>query len=170
MIFLKSKEICIDRSSVRHFRCKAFWGCFNIVMSEAFRCLVSGTIPLSDFSFMHRHSINKKTVRPASSEPHIRYLCSQLSPGTLTAHERFCLVLLCSQPDTVHRFPLRKTQTSTPLAEGSYTGKGPRPVITPTRADCGYRAPLLPRLHGVFSISVFKGFVKHFTVPFFASL
>ena len=22
-------------------------------------------------------------------------------PGTLTAHERFCLVLLCSQPDTV---------------------------------------------------------------------
>ena len=31
-------------------------------------------------------------------------------PGCLTAHERFCLVLLCSQPDTVHRFPLRKTE------------------------------------------------------------
>ena len=31
-------------------------------------------------------------------------------PGTLTAHERFYLVLLCSQPDTVRRFPLRKTK------------------------------------------------------------
>ena len=40
-------------------------------------------------------------------------------PGFLTSHERFCLVLLCSQPDTVHRFPLRKTQTSSLLAGGS---------------------------------------------------
>jgi len=31
-------------------------------------------------------------------------------PGTLTAHERFYLVLLCSQPDTVRRFPLRETK------------------------------------------------------------
>ena len=28
----------------------------------------------------------------------------------LTAHGRFYLVLLCSQPDTVRRFPLRKTE------------------------------------------------------------
>ena len=40
-------------------------------------------------------------------------------PGFLTSHGRFCLVLLCSQPDTVHRFPLRKTQTSSLLAGGS---------------------------------------------------
>ena len=31
-------------------------------------------------------------------------------PGCLAAHERFRLVLLCSQPDTVHGFPLRKTE------------------------------------------------------------
>lgn len=69
-------------------------------------------------------------------------------PGTLTAHERFHLVLLRSHPDTVHGFSLRKTQTSTPLTKGSYTGAGPRSSITPTGADCGYRAPLTPRLHG----------------------
>ncbi len=40
-------------------------------------------------------------------------------PGTLTAHERFCLVLLCSQSDTVRRGSLRKTQTSTPPPTGS---------------------------------------------------
>ncbi len=43
-------------------------------------------------------------------------------PGTLTAHRRFCLVLLRSRPDTVRRFLLRKTQTSSPLTKGSYTG------------------------------------------------
>ena len=69
-------------------------------------------------------------------------------PGTLAAHERFHLVLLCSHPDTVHGFPLRKTQTSTPLVKGSYTSIRPRSSITPTGADCGYRAPLTPRLHG----------------------
>ena len=31
-------------------------------------------------------------------------------PGDLTAHGKFRLVLLCSQPDTVRRFPLRKTE------------------------------------------------------------
>ena len=69
-------------------------------------------------------------------------------PGTLAAHERFHLVLLCSHPDTVRGFPLRKTQTSTPLIKGSYTSIHPRSSITPTGADCGYRAPLTPRLHG----------------------
>ena len=77
-------------------------------------------------------------------------------PGTLTAHEKFCLVLLCSQPDTVHRHPLRKTQTSSPLIEGSHKGAGPRPDITPAIADCRYRGPLLPRLHGLLSIPVLK--------------
>ena len=81
-------------------------------------------------------------------------------PGTLTAHERFHLVLLCSHPDTVHGFPLRKTQTSTPLIKGSYTSVRPRKSITPTRADCGYRTPLTPRLHGFISILCFCLFVN----------
>ena len=78
-------------------------------------------------------------------------------PGTLTAHEKFCLVLLCSQPDTVHRHPLRETQTSSPLIEGSHKSAGPRPDITPAIADFRYRRPLLSRLHGLFSIPFFSG-------------
>ena len=74
----------------------------------------------------------------------------------LTAHERFCLVLLCSQPDTVHRFPLRKTQTSSPLIKGSPTVTNPGQSITPTIADCWYRAPLPPRLLGDLSIACFR--------------
>ena len=46
-------------------------------------------------------------------------------PGTLAAHGNFCLVLLCSQPDTVHRHPLRKTQTSSPLVKGSNMSQKP---------------------------------------------
>ena len=64
--------------------------------------------------------------------------------------ERFCLVLLCSQPDTVHRFLSRKTQISTSLFEGSPTRNDPRPINTPAIADCRYRAPLTPRLRGNF--------------------
>ncbi len=81
-------------------------------------------------------------------------------PGTLTAHGRFRLVLLCSHPDTVHGFPLRKTQTSTPLIKGSCTSVRPRTRITPTRADCGYRTPLTSRLHGFISILFFSLFVN----------
>ena len=43
----------------------------------------------------------------------------------LALHRSFCLVLLHSCPDTVHRFLLRKTQTSTPLFRGSPTVKTP---------------------------------------------
>ena len=41
---------------------------------------------------------------------HKRYLDSQLDPGTLTTPGRFCLVLLRSRPDTVHRFPSHETR------------------------------------------------------------
>ena len=41
-----------------------------------------------------------------------RYPRRQLRPGALAAHEKFRLVLLCSQPDTVHGLSLRKTQSS----------------------------------------------------------
>lgn len=61
------------------------------------------------------------TVRRTSKVYHRRYFYSQLGPGALTAHRRVCLALLHSWPDAVHRFLLRKTQTSTPLIEGSST-------------------------------------------------
>ena len=81
-------------------------------------------------------------------------------PGTLTAHTRFLLVLLHSCPDTVRGFALRETQTSTPLIEGGYTRRHPRENITPTRADCRYRAPLTPRLHGYSSILFLQDLVN----------
>ena len=59
-------------------------------------------------------------------------------------------MLLHSCPDTVHRFPLRKTQTSSSLIEGGSTMHDPRRVITPAVADCRYRAPLSPQLRGNF--------------------
>ena len=57
-------------------------------------------------------------------------------------------MLLCSQPDTVHRFLLRRTRTSMPLIQGSFRPNSPGQDITPTKADCRYRAPPSPRLHG----------------------
>ena len=42
-------------------------------------------------------------------KPHMPDLTTA-PPSFLTAHGRFYLVLLCSQPDTVRRFPLRKTE------------------------------------------------------------
>ena len=59
-------------------------------------------------------------------------------------------MLLHSCPDTVREFLLRKTQTSTPLTKGSSAVKCPGQDITPAGADCRYRAPLSPRLHGSF--------------------
>ena len=103
--------------------------------------------------------------RSALNHDHERYSYSLLSSGTLTAHESFCLVLLYSYPDTVHRFPLRKTQASTPLIRGSPTVNGPGQNITPTIADCWYRAPLPPQLLGDLSISFFQKKVNGFAHP-----
>lgn len=50
-----------------------------------------------------------------------RYQCCQLSSGNLAAHGSSYLVLLGSPPDTVRKFPLRKTKTSTPHTLGSFT-------------------------------------------------
>ena len=88
-------------------------------------------------------------ARRTSEWTHRRYLYSQLGPGTLTAHKSFCLVLLHSCPDTVHRFLLRETQTSAPLIKGSSAKYKPQIGITPAVADCRYRAPLTPRLRGI---------------------
>ena len=84
-----------------------------------------------------------------------RYLDSLLRPGTLTAPGRFYLMLLRSRPDMVHRFPSRKTQTSTPLIKGSSANIRPPCNITPTIADCGYKVPLTPRLHGFLFYIIF---------------
>ena len=65
-------------------------------------------------------------------------------------------MLLHSCPDTVQRFPLRKTRTSSPLTRGSFTAKHPRPNITPAIADCRYRAPLTPRLCGLIQYTWLK--------------
>ena len=101
-------------------------------------------------------------MRPASNINPYALPLQLTPPGTLTAHGKFCLVLLCSQPDTVRRHPLRKTQTSTPLIKGSHTGTSPKPDITPAIADFRYRGPLIPRLHGLISILFFERFVNPF--------
>ena len=69
-------------------------------------------------------------------------------------------MLLHSCPDTVHEFLLRKTQTSTPLTKGSSAVKCPGQDITPAGADCRYRAPLSPRLHGNFMTNENPGSVR----------
>ena len=46
-----------------------------------------------------------------------RYLRLWLRLSTLVAHSTVGLVLLSSEPDTVHRAPLHETQSSTPLAK-----------------------------------------------------
>lgn len=98
---------------------------------------------------------------------HKRYPGSLLSSGSLTAHERFSLVLLHSCPNTVQRFPLRKTKTSTPLTRGSFTVKHPGQNITPALAACRYRAPLTPRLCGLVKYTWKPWFCQVF-LPFSA--
>ena len=85
-----------------------------------------------------------------------RYPGSKLNPGTLTAPERFHLVLLRSRPDTVHRFPSRKTRTSTSLIGGSSASFRPLHNITPAIADCRFKVPLPPRLHGLLFYMINK--------------
>ena len=55
----------------------------------------------TDLSIIHRHF---------KCQNRIRRTRTAAPPSFLTAHGRFYLVLLCSQPDTVRRFPLRKTE------------------------------------------------------------
>ena len=91
-------------------------------------------------------------MRSALNRHTARYRFSRLGSGDLTAHRSFRLMLLRSRPDMVHRFLLRKTQASTLLKPGSRNAYSPRQNITPAIADFRYREPLLPRLHGQFSV------------------
>lgn len=62
------------------------------------------------------------------------------------AHTSACLALLPSGPDAVHKMTLRETFPST-LRVVRFRQAGPLGrEFSPAGADCGYRAPLAPRL------------------------
>lgn len=55
-------------------------------------------------------------------------------------------MLLPSGPDTVREAPSRETQPSSLLTEVIATSRARGQEFNPATADCGYRAPLPPRL------------------------
>ena len=71
------------------------------------------------------------TAHPFSNYSYMRYFCSWLGLGALTAHGRTCLSLLRSRPDEVHKFPLRKTHSSSPLAKARPYKNNPKKGIHP---------------------------------------
>jgi hypothetical protein len=71
---------------------------------------------------------------------------SRLRSGDPAAPENYRLPLLPSGSDGVHRFSPRRTQSSTPLSRRSPTMPDLEREFNPAVADCGYRAPLVPRL------------------------
>ena len=117
--------------------------------------IIPGECIVSNITNILFHSLLLK-VHCASNWTNRRYPDSWLSPGTLTAPGRFCLVLLRSRPDTVHRFPSRKTRTSTSLIGGSSASFRPLHNITPAIADCRFKVPLPPRLHESIFYRIFR--------------
>ena len=75
----------------------------------------------------------------AASNAHCtRYPYSQLGNGCLTAHGVGCLVLLGSPPDTVHRAPLRKTESlNAACMRSDDTIRTLGRDFLPAVADCG---------------------------------
>jgi hypothetical protein len=71
---------------------------------------------------------------------------SRLGSGDPAAPENDYLPLLPSGSDGVRRFSPRRTQSSTPLSRRSPTMPDLEREFNPAVADCGYRAPLVPRL------------------------
>ncbi len=80
------------------------------------------------------------------SQPSSLHWARKLRPGTPTSPEEDRLWLLPSGPDQVHGSSPRGTQPSSPRGPGSPTGLDLGREFSPARADCGYRAPLAPRL------------------------
>ena len=70
----------------------------------------------------------------------------RLQPGTPTSLRRDSLPLLPSGPGGVRRLLPHGTQLSTPRCRSSPTGSDLTGEFNPAKADCGYRAPLAPRL------------------------
>jgi len=66
--------------------------------------------------------------------------------GAQPAQERDHLRLLPSGPDRVRGSLPRGTQPSSPLSPSSPTRPDLERELSPAIADCGYRAPLVPRL------------------------
>ncbi len=71
---------------------------------------------------------------------------SLLRSGNPTAPRGGCLPLLPSGPAGIRRPLPRRTQPSTPLGRGSPDMRHLEGEFDPAIADCGYRAPLAPRL------------------------
>jgi len=80
------------------------------------------------------------------SQPSSLHWARQLRPGTPTSPEEYRLWLLPSGPDQVRGSSPRGTQPSAPRGPRSPTGSDLGRGFSPARADCGYRAPLAPRL------------------------
>ena len=119
----------------------------HLCVASSIRAMPEAEIPPAkrvDNYFIQKSFLCALCVEHASTK---RYPGCKLNPGTLTAPRSFCLVLLRSRPDTVHRFLPRKTRISTSRTRGSFDQNSPRHSITPTVADCRYRVPLTPRLH-----------------------
>ena len=89
-------------------------------------------------------NIHKKNPCGLSSKRHHRrYL------------RRFPLVLLRLRPDTVQRFLLRETQTSTPLTEGSPTAATPlkdhHPCYSGLQVQGAANSPVAWKLYNIFN-------------------
>ena len=93
-----------------------------------------------------------------------------LKTGTLAAHPYVCLMLLGSPPDIIHRYELRKDPPLNKALSMQRHKQGPRKAFTPTIADCGFKAPLTPRLVWPYFIShprYYNISIPHFQVFFY---
>ena len=89
----------------------------------------------------------KKAVHPLSTRKPVGgpWLASS-GPATLRHPSGHCLPLLPSGPGGVHRPSPRRTSPSTPLGQNRPKTLSLEREFNPAVADCGYRAPLAPRL------------------------
>lgn len=101
-----------------------------------------------------------KSVHLYSILPSMRYLSCQLQPSYLAAHKSAYLVLLPSDPDTVHKFLLHKTQSSTLTQKGSpHKTNTSKQTSSPLQRIVGYKTPLTPRLARKFDYMIIFHYV-----------
>ena len=103
-------------------------------------------LPLATCSVWLPMGENECTVHPLSISAFRLSAVSRLGSGDPAAPENDYLPLLPSGPDGVRRFSPRRTRSSTPLSRRSPTMPDLEREFNPAVADCGYRAPLVPRL------------------------
>ena len=86
-------------------------------------------------------------MHPVSTLPYKRYHYRWLKSDFSTAHESFCLPLLPSGSDGVHKFSLRGTRFSTPLLMvRPHKVKPQTGNSTLLQRIAGYKTPLSPHL------------------------